>query len=153
MEKSVAVGFTTKLPATHHIIMPFLFFVLLCVSGCASLGFITYYDPTTYKNLTDTKSEVLALYGTFSRNSVNQDKIEAIRLKLSQIYEYEKGKGNKNKETYEQIKKIQDMLERHVQDRLSGEKWNETHTNNMKQNIGEAFDIAIQTERLKNKNE
>lgn len=131
-----------------------LLFLLLYLSGCARLGgFVTYYDPTTYKNLTDLKPEVLALYETFTGDSINTKKIAAIRLKLAQIYEYEKGKGPKNIETTKQIKIIQEMLERHVKNRMKYGKWSETHLNNQKQNIAEAFDIAIQTERLKNKNE
>ncbi len=153
MKKYDLARFTAKLPARQNSIVMVLLFAALCFTGCASLGFISYYDPTTYKNLTDTKPEVLALYDTFSKDQVSQDQIEAVRLKLSQAYEYEKGKGEKNKETYEQIKKIQNMFERHVQERLTGGKWNETHTSNEKQNIADAFDIAIQTERLKNKNE
>jgi len=45
------------------------------------------------------------------------------------------------------------MFERHVSDRLTTGRWTTTHLNNQKQNIAEAFDIAIKTERLKNKNE
>ncbi|OGW13986.1 MAG: hypothetical protein A3G93_07595 [Nitrospinae bacterium RIFCSPLOWO2_12_FULL_45_22] len=127
--------------------------LLWFISACAYVGFITYYDPITYKSLTDLKPEVMALYGTFTTDSVDASQIAATRLKLAQIYEYEKGKGEKNRETYEQIKKIQAMFERHVSDRLTTGRWTTTHLNNQKQNIAEAFDIAIKTERLKNKNE
>jgi hypothetical protein len=129
----------------------FFLSVLLYLSGCASLPGITYYDPTTYKNLTDLKPEVTALYDIFTGDTLDNDKISAIRLKLAQMYEYEKGKGEKNKETYVQINKIQDMFERHVSDRLKNGKWNSAHANNQKQNISEAFDIAIETEAKKNK--
>jgi hypothetical protein len=126
--------------------------VLLYLSGCAHIG-ITYYDPTTYKNLTDLKPEVTALYDTFTGDTIDNDKISAIRMKLAQMYEYEKGKGERNKETYLQINKIQDMFERHVSDRLKDGKWNSAHANNQKQIISDAFDIAIETEAKKNKNE
>ena len=141
----------------HHLLKKLtvanLLFLLLYLSGCALFGFVTYYDPTTYKNLTDLKPEVIVLYETFTGDSVDTDKIAAIRLKLAQIYEYENGKGAKNIETTRQIKIIQEIFERHVNDRIKNGKWNETHLNNQKRNIAEAFDIAIQTERLKNKNE
>ena len=128
--------------------------IIVILYGCAGiLGGITYYDPTTYKNLTDLKPQVLALYNTFTGDPVDSDEIDVIRLKLAQVYEYEKGKGEKNAETIEQIQIIQEMFEDHVNDRLSGQKWNQTHLNNKKQNITDAFDIAIQTERLKNKNQ
>ena len=132
------------------ILLTLLFFL---IAGCSSLGFITYYDPTTYKSLTDLKPEVLALYDTFTNNAMSDDTIHAIRLKLAQIYEYEKGKGDKNEETYKQIRIIQKMFERHMQDRINNGLWDETHLNNTKKNISDAFDIAIKTERLKNKNE
>lgn len=128
-------------------------FLLLSLSGCAHLFGLSYYDPTTYKNLTDIKPEVMALYDTFTRETVNAEKIDSIRLKLAQIYEYENGKGEKNAETTKQIKIIQGIFERHVKNRLTQGKWNEAHLMNQKENIAEAFDIAIQTERLKNKNE
>ena len=125
--------------------------VLIFSVHCTS--FISYYDPTTYKNLTEVKPEVVFLYETFTTDSVNPEKIVQVRLRLAQVYEYEKGKGLKNKETYEQIEIIQSMFERHVKDRLDKGKWTQEHYENVKTNMEEAFDIAIQTERLKNKNE
>jgi len=131
-----------------------LLFLSVYLLGCAHLsGRVTYYDPITYKSLTDLKPEVVALYETFTSDFVDTGKIAAIRLKLAQMFEYENGKGAKNIETTKQVKIIQEMFERHVEDRIKNGKWNETHLNNQKQNITEAFDMAIQTERLKNKNE
>ena len=131
--------------------------VLVCASWCAgcnaTFGKITYFDPTTYKNLTDLKPEVLMLYDTLVTDPVDKGKVSAVRLKLAQAYEYEKGKGDKNKETHEQIIKIRNMFERHVDERIRDGKWNEANLSNKKENIGAAFDIAIRTERLKNKNE
>lgn len=153
--KAYFIGsYEMKRQLLQNLIVTNLLFLLLYLSGCAHLlGFTTYYDPVTYKNLTDIKPEVMALYETFSGDSVDTIKVSAISLKLAQIYEYENGKGAKNIETTKQIKIIQEMFERHVADRIKNGKWNETHLNNQKQNMAEAFDIAIQTERLKNKNE
>jgi hypothetical protein len=131
-----------------------LSFLLLLSCGCAHLlGLVTYYDHTTYKNLTDLKPEVIALYDTFSTDSIDMTKIAAIRLKLAQIYEYENGKGAKNAETTKEVKIIQKMFERHVNDRLTEGKWSDAHTNNKKGNIADAFNEAIETEVLKNKND
>lgn len=127
--------------------------LLFSLSGCAHMFGLAYYDPTTYKSLTDLKPEVKALYDTFTKEIVNAEKIDSVRLKLAQIYEYEKGKGEKNADTTKQIKIIQEMLERHVNSLLTQGKWNYSHLINQKENMAEAFDIAIQTERLKNKNE
>ena len=136
---------------THLISICRILLILLLFTRCASL--ISYYDPTTYKNLTDLKPEVVFLYETFTADSVDTEGIAEIRLRFAKIYEYEKGKGEKNKETYEQVEDIQNMFERHVNDRLERGPWVKDHFENVKINMEEAFDIAIQTERLKNKNE
>lgn len=131
-----------------------IFMAMMLLTGCADmLGFATYYDPQTYKNLTELKPEVLTLYDTFANDAIDSDHIAAVRLKLAQVYEYERGKGEKNEDQARQVKSIQDMFERHVLDRKGGGKWNKAHLNNQKENIAQAFDIAIQTERNKNRNE
>ena len=132
-----------------------LFFTLLFfyLNACAQwLGFPAYFDPTTYKQLTDLKPRVQLLYDKFTEEKVDQKIIEEIRLKFAQIYEYEKGKGVKNVETYSQIDLIRKIFERQVHDRLQNGVWSEVHLQNQKENISEAFDIAIKTENLKNKN-
>ena len=131
-----------------------LLYLALTLSSCASfLGFPSYYDATTYKGLTDLKAETLFLYETFATDPVEEAKIMQVRLKLAQVYEYEKGKGANNKETREQVEIIQQMFGRHVSDRMNKGKWSAVHLANQKTNLAEAFDIAIATERLKNKNE
>jgi len=132
--------------------------LLLCLAltqfSCASfLGFPSYFDATTYKSLTDLKAETLFLYDTFATDSLDEAEVTATRLKLAQIYEYEKGKGEQNKETREQVEIIQQMFGRHLGDRAKNGKWSAVHLVNQKTNLAEAFDIAIATERLKNKNE
>jgi len=140
----------------RNLFTPVLFiFLLVCLSGlylqgCAATR-ISYFDQTTYKNLTDIKPQVLLLYETFTNEEIDTMLIDNIRLKLAQTYEYEKGKDN-NSETTRQIKKIQEMFERHVKDRFEKGKWTKEHLENKKENIEEAFDIAIKTERAKNKN-
>jgi len=129
-------------------------YLFLALSACASfLGFPTYYDQTTYKNLTDLKPEILFLYDTFATDSMDEAKIAAARLKLAQVYEYEKGKGEKNRETREQLELLQQMFERHIGDRVKGGIWTPAHVRNQKTNLAEAFDLAIATERVKNQNE
>ncbi|MCD6594407.1 hypothetical protein J7L68_01855 [bacterium] len=146
-----------KIMKKRNLLTPVLFiFLLVCLSGlylqgCAATR-TSYYDPTTYKNLTYIKPQVLLLYETFTSEEIDTMLIDNIRLKLAQIYEYEKGKDN-NSETTRQIQKIQEMFERHVKDRFEKGKWTKEHLENEKENIEEAFDIAIKTERAKNKNE
>jgi len=145
------LGGDTKLNRLSVKFYVFSILALIFFLRCAS--FISYYDPTTYKNLTELKPEVIFLYETFTTDSIDLEKIAQVRLRLAQVYEYEKGKGLCNKDTYEQIEIIQSMFERYVKDRLEKGKWTKEHFENVKTNMGEAFDIAIQTERLKNKNE
>jgi len=123
---------------------------LFYLAGCTSaLWSPPSYDSATYKSLTDMKPEVVVLYKTFADEDLKLEKIEAVRLRLAQIYEYEKGKGEGGIETIRQIEIIQRMFERDVKDRMENGRWNEVHLANQRQNITEAFDIAIQTERLK----
>jgi hypothetical protein len=122
--------------------------LVFCV-GCPTV-LISHYDPTTYKNLTDLKPEVVALYQTFTGDEVDQDQIAAINLQFDRMYEYEKGKGQNNTETAKQVDIVRAMFRRHVQERLTTGKWSATDKDNKVVNIGEAFDIAIATERLKN---
>jgi hypothetical protein len=50
----------------------------LLVFGCAPfLGLPTYFDPTTYKNLTDVRPEVAALYDTFANDPADSGRIAA----------------------------------------------------------------------------
>lgn len=93
------------------------------------------------------------LYETFTQGTLRADKIDEIRLELAQVYEYERGKGESNRETARQVQIIREMFERHVEHRQQQGRWSAAFMQNSRQNIEEAFDIAIRTERLKNKNE
>lgn len=128
--------------------------LLVSLFGCAHFSpSIAYYDPTTYKNLTDLKPEVQDLYDSFTRDPLDKKELATVRLKLAQMYEYEHGKGDKNADTYKQIDKIKIMYQRQTSDRLKNGKWNQDYTDDQKDLIATAFNIAIETENLKNKNE
>jgi len=124
---------------------------LFYLSSCSLFQGVTRYDPVTYKNFTDLKPELGLLYDSFAvEGAPDQEKIAAFRLKLDQMVEYEKGKGEKNVRTARQVENIQKLFERHVEDRTRGT-WNPTHLGNQKQTILEALDLAIETEQTKNK--
>ena len=128
--------------------------ILINVLGCASwIGMMTYYDATTYKNLTDLKPEMIFLYETFVTDKFDTVKVQTIQLRLAQMYEYEHGKGEHNKETTAQIEIIRDMFDRHIKNRKNSGKWDAIHCKIQQNMIGKAFSIAIETEGLKNKNE
>jgi hypothetical protein len=131
----------------------FIVALALLVSGCSLFQGITYYDPTTYKNLTDLKPEVTMLYETFVSDEPDTLWIRSIRLRLAKMYEYEKGKGEKNKETAEQIKIIRENFDEDVSYRRRSGPWSETHKQNAMRFMAGYFDTAIKTEASKNKNE
>ncbi len=145
-------GFPPPRPKAWSLLIPHLLALASILSGCAALG-LSPYDPTTYRNLTGLKPKIAMLYETFTRDSVSEEKIAEARLELAQIYEYEKGKGESNKETARQVQLIREMFEGHVENRLKQGKWSVTFMQNATENIQDAFDVAIRTERLKNKSE
>ncbi len=127
--------------------------VMVVLSGCASiLGLVTYYDPTTYKNLTDLKPEVAALHDTLHQAPLDSANVASVRLKLAQMYEYEKGKGPRNTETARQLQFIRDMFEDHLSHGLLAGTASPTALKGYLGKMQKAFDKAIETERLKNKN-
>lgn len=109
------------------------------------------YDATTYQNLTYEKPEVLALYDSFGTDPINDGKVNDVGLKLSQIHEYEAGKGAGNIDMTHQVESIQKLFQKHVSERRRDGAWNATNLTNHKETISEAFDIAIKTEQAKNK--
>ena len=128
--------------------------ILLSLTACSSIA-ITYYDATTYTQLTSLKAETTILVESFDTKpfSDNQAKIEATTLTLKKAYEYEKGKGNPNSDTTKQFDKITGLFMEDVKDY----KENGPGALGLKYFqqaaivLGQAFDIAISTENLKNK--
>jgi hypothetical protein len=116
---------------------------------------ITYHDATTYKNLTDLKAEAQMLVETFDTKPIagNEAAIADIMLKFRKAYEYEKGKGIANNDTLKQFDEIQKLLNADIADyrenrnRTLGSKY----FGEAAVVLGQAFDIAIATENLKNK--
>ena len=140
-----------KRPVYHQIVIVLGLLSLMLNSSACNPVRLPLYDAVAYKSLTDLKPQVANLYDTFSNDPVDTNQVAAIRLKIIQLYEYEKGLGEANKATTTQVNLIHDMFERHVNDRMTNGKWNQTHLDNVKKNISDAFDIAITTEGLKNK--
>lgn len=126
--------------------------LVLALAGCAVP--ISYYDATSYKQLTDLKVEAVTLVSTFGSKplSSNEPAIADVTMKLEKAYEYEKGKGSKNSLTMQQLEKIVALFKEDVQlyrgqaTDLGPGFFQEAATA-----LGQAFDIAIATENLKNK--
>lgn len=130
--------------------------VLLLLLSCTSCSLfqpgLSYYDSTTYKNLTDLKPQVVFLYQGLSDKQIDEKSIATIRLKLAQIYEYENGKGKDNEETTKQIQVIQAAFERNIKERRDRGPFKLEFRNDLVDRISKDFDHAIQSEALKNKN-
>ena len=124
---------------------------VLGLVGCLRFG-LTYFDPTTYQNLTEIKPRIDLLYLSFSTDKIDTTEIQSIRLKISQMYEYERGKGPNNAPTAKQIDLIRGMFDRHSNSRLHNGQWSNEMLQNNRENIMKLFDTAIETEWLKNKN-
>ena len=137
---------------TQFILIQALLF--LGLSACAGVP-ISYYDATTYTQLTSLKAETTTLEDSFDTKpySENQVKIEATTLSLKKAYEYEKGKGEPNGDTATQFTKISGLFMDDVKEYKDngpgalGPKYFQQAS----VALGQAFDIAISTENLKNK--
>ena len=116
---------------------------------------LAYHDTTTYKNLTDLKAETMMLFETFDTKPYadNEAALVDLALKFRKAYEYEKGKGNANSKTMQQFNEIQKLLNADVANYQEnrGAKLGPKYFQQAAVVLGQAFDIAIATENLKNK--
>lgn len=127
--------------------------LLLGLSACNGVP-ISYYDATTYTQLTSLKAETTLLMESFDAKpyAENQAKIEATLLNLRKAYEYEKGKGA-NSDTEKQFEIITDLFKDDIKEYqengpgVLGRKYFQQAA----VVLGQAFDIVIATENLKNK--
>lgn len=119
-------------------------------SGCAG-NTLTKYDESTYQQVTFIKPQILATYDTFKVDPLNQPKIDETDLKLAQLQTYVSGKGLGNADMTQQVESIQKLFRKHVAARKRDGVWNDVVTDNHKEIISEACDLAIKTEAAKNK--
>lgn len=128
--------------------------LFLTLQGCSGIP-ISYYDATTYTQLTALKAETTTLVESFDTKPVsdNEGNIEKTKLDLRKAYEYEAGKGKPNSDTTKQFKKIIGLFEEDVKDyRENGPKeLGDKYFREASVVLGQAFDIAIATENQKNK--
>lgn len=131
-----------------------LIIVLFNLSACSTLP-LSYYDETTYRQLTSLKAETVLLVESFDIKpySANENKIEDTTLSLRKAYEYEKGKGEPNTDSIEQFDKVYKLFIDDVKDYKEngpGELGNK-YFQEAAAVLGQSFDILIATENLKNK--
>jgi len=126
--------------------------VVLLLTGCAA---IAGYDPTSYKTATDLKAEALLLIEKAKDPpGPHTAEIVSLRLKFRQAYEYEKGKGDRNRFTREQWEILADPTG-HL---LGGflRKWETENKgqspaflDGISENVAAAFDKIIELESRK----
>jgi len=130
------------------------FLFSLVLQGCSGIP-ISYYDATTYSQLTSLKAETTLLVESFDAKAVtdNVKNIDNTTLNLRKAYEYERGKGNPNSDTAKQFKIIIALFDEDVKDyRENGPtELGKKYFREASRALGQAFDIAISTENLKNK--
>lgn len=128
--------------------------ILLALSACSGIP-ISYYDSTTYTQLTALKAETTLLVESFDKKPVteNEDKIEKVTLNLRKAYEYEFGKGKPNSDTSRQFKKIIGLFDEDIRDYHENgpQSLGRKYFSEASVVLGQAFDIAIATENLKNR--
>ena len=128
--------------------------LLLTLFGCSGVP-ISYYDATTYSQLTSLKAEATFLVESFDTKPVGQNlgAIDKVTLDFRKAYEYEYGKGNPNSDTAKQCKIIQGLFDSDVKDYKEDgpQVLGKNYFREASVVLGQAFDIAIATENLKNK--
>lgn len=128
--------------------------LLLNLMACVGVP-ISYYDSTTYTQLTSLKAETTTLVESFDIKpyAENQIKIEETTLNLKKAYEYEKGKGEPTSDTINQFNIIFGLYLDDVKDYKESQpgELGKKYFQEAAIALGQAFDIAISTENLKNK--
>jgi len=128
-----------------------IFFLVACAA-------ITNYDPTSYKTATDLKAESLLLIEKATDPpNLHADEIASLRLKLRKALEYESGKGKPNTITVTQWRVLNSPTGGLIGGFLSN--WEEKNAGfsepfleEVKENVGKAFDEIIKLENAKVKN-
>ena len=127
---------------------------LTLLAACSGIP-ISYYDATTYTQLTSLKAETGTLVELFDKKLAadNEPRIEAVTLTLRKAVEYERGKGNPNSDTAAQFEKISKLFADTIQEARANPpgKLGPKFFAEAAKVLGQAFDIAIRTENLKNK--
>ena len=128
--------------------------LVVFLTGCPSIQ-LSYYDTTTYQNLTDLKVDTTLLVQSFDtiKTKNNENRIETVLVNFKKAYEYEKGKGEPNSETMKQFNVILRLFENDIKE------YREAGPGGLGRKyfqeaaivLGQAFDIVIRTENLKNR--
>ena len=124
---------------------------LLVVALAGALAGCCRYDAELHATLEATRGHVVGaaaspgLYDRFAEPALPADLVE-VQASVDHIRDLaEQQRGRFCWEISRQGAAIKQMFDRHVTDRRAGGPWNATKVFNAKQNIAEAFDIALRT--------
>lgn len=127
----------------------------LLALASAACALVSHYDSTSYQNATNLKAEALFLIErAVNPPAAHAAAIDSLRLKLRQAYEYERGKGDPNRITVEQWKRLADpdgaLLGGFIKKwRSDNRGQSPAFLDGVAQNVTEAFDQIIRLERAK----
>ena len=123
----------------------------LTAALCGCGHWMSYYDNTSYKNLTDLKAETTFLFETLKTHpdQKSQDPVlQQLRLDVEKAYEYERGKAG-NADTVAQLAEIRRMLVGVSTLLRQKDELPDEYLDPKLADLSKAFDMAIQTEASK----
>ena len=108
------------------------------------------YSPETVMALEGRQTSLSALYATFG-GEVDWKEVEAEQAALGTILEAQRARGKDNAIMTSQVADLKGLVDLHIEHRRKDGPWSakaiEIHTSNLKR----AFDLAIKTEKAKQK--
>jgi hypothetical protein len=147
---------TSTLPASRRSALRGFFASVLLLAACTIP--VTTYDAVTFDRLCDLKVECLDVLERLGTSpSVDRDaaaEIHRVRLGVRKLVTREESKGSDNAETTAQMKKLQELFEDDLTEFFQGNvdgRLGTGYAAEARRELAEAFDIAIATEALKNK--
>jgi len=124
---------------------------LLFLSFTACGHWASYYDLTSYKNLTDLKAETAVFMDQLQKEADQKallPVLRELRLNTEKAYEYERGKsGNAN--TIAQLEEIRAMIAGLADLLMKKDRLPPEYLEPKRAALAQAFDLAIQTEASK----
>lgn len=120
---------------------------LLLLAGCCLISSPTQ-DPGTIQTLSELKPAVEKVYKSFKTATVDEIGVKSIRNQFDHLQGREDAKSC-NEIQSGQIKKCREMFDGHVKQRETGGKWSQANYENNLENMVEALDLAVATEKNK----
>ncbi len=144
---------TTVLPSSRRVRLraALASLALALLAGCAWIPFlqVSRFDPATEQNLAELRPAVSAAYAGFAQDPLDTTALASVRGRLDDALAHERTKGEANRRTTRQLELILATFDRDLASRRGGPPWSAAAVANARENLEEAFDIALRTERAK----